>query len=53
LIQVNARVRHWALPVAALEEQTVSWDIINKHLVGEDPLPNLRDYDVVRAAFTW
>ncbi len=41
------------VPVAILEEKTVSWDIISKHRAGEDPLPNLRDYDAVRRAFAW
>jgi len=31
----------------------VSWDVIRKRTAGQGLLPNLRDYPVVREAFTW
>ena len=31
----------------------MAWDIIRKQAAGEGLLPNLRDYDAVREAFTW
>ena len=31
----------------------MSWDIIGKQAAGGGVLPNLRDYDAVRQAFTW
>jgi acetyl-CoA synthetase len=46
-------VRHRDFFVAALEEKKVFWDIIRKQAADEGPLPNLRDYEVVRNAFTW
>jgi acetyl-CoA synthetase len=39
--------------VVALEEKKVAWDVIRKHVGGEGLFPNLRDYQVVREAFTW
>jgi acetyl-CoA synthetase len=41
------------LAVAAFEENALSWDIIGKSVAGEDLLPNLRDYEAARRAFTW
>ena len=31
----------------------MSWDVIRKRTAGQGLLPNLRDYPVVREAFTW
>jgi acetyl-CoA synthetase len=42
-----------AFSCVALEEKNVSCDIIRKQAADELPLPNLRDYDAVREAFTW
>ena len=36
----------------AFEEKRVSWDVIRKQPRGKGFLPNLRDYDAVREAFT-
>ena len=39
--------------VADLGEKKVAWDVIRKHVAGQGLFPNLRDYHVVREAFTW
>jgi acetyl-CoA synthetase len=52
-MQVNAPRSALQFPVAPREEKHVSWDIIRKQAADECLLPNLRDYDAVREAFTW
>jgi hypothetical protein len=52
-MQVNAAGWASRFPVVALEEKKVSWNIIRKPAADEGLLPNLRDYDAVREAFTW
>src|SRR5271157_5821304 len=52
-MQVNAARCALQFPVAPLEEKHVAWDIIGKQTTGGSLLPNLRNYNAVREAFTW
>ena len=53
-MQVNAaHAANGLAPSGFLEESSVAWDVVAKPAALVGLLPNLRDYDEVRQAFTW